>query len=229
MRPRPPKVVVDEVERLLAQGVNSFQSCDSEFNSPEWHALEVCQEIVRRGLGERVQWDAMCSPLPFSAELAQWMRRAGCVAVNFGADNGDEEMLRRLKRGFGPQDILNAVQACKQAGITVMIDLLLGAPGETRASILRTMELMKQAEPNKVNAALGLRVYPGTELAAMVLLDPWKEGLIGGEDLTEPVFFIDPQVAPFASGLIDAYVSDAHRRKVEQRRAFERQVLRGLR
>ncbi len=226
MRPRSPQVVVDELERLLAQGVDHIQSCDSEFNAPEWHAADVCKEIIRRKLGDKVHWYAMCSPVPFSSELASLMRRAGFDGVNLGVDNGDEQMLRRLKRGFTPEDILNATRCCKEAGIAVMFDLLLGAPGETKESIARTIELVKRARPTKANVQLGVRVYPGTELATLVAQPELREGLVGGDDPYEPLFFIEPAVAPFASRMLDELISDSYERKVQMRRAIQQTILR---
>ena len=209
IRTRPPNAVVDEMERLLEQGIDYMHICDSEFNLPEWHASEVCKEINRRNLGDKIHWYAYCSPVPFSRGLAEQMHRAGCAGINFGVDNGDEAMLRRLRRDFTPVDILNAVQMCKEAGIVVMLDLLLGSPGETRASIIRTIELMRRAEPDRVGITLGVRVYPGTELAHSVMRK--NNGLVGGGDLLEPLFFIEPVITPFAFELLDELVGDDRR------------------
>ena len=123
---------------------------------------------ARRGLGDKLRWYAYCSPAPFSRELARAMRAAGCVGIDFGADNGNAEMLKRLGRDFGPTDILNATRWAKEEGMAVMLDLLLGSPGETRESIEQTVELVKQADPDRAGVSLGVRVYPGTELARQV-------------------------------------------------------------
>jgi len=208
IRVRPPEAVVDELERLLEQGIDHIHTCDSEFNLPKWHAAEVCQEIIRSDIGDKLRWYAYCSPVPFSRELAKLMRRAGCVGVNFGVDHGDEGMLRRLRRGFTPDDVLNAARWCQEAGMAVMFDLLLGSPGETRESIVGAIQLMKRAEPDRVGVALGLRVYPGTELADLMTREAPLEGLVGGGDLSEPCFFLEPRVAPFAFDLLDELVGD---------------------
>jgi len=210
-RIRPPKAVVDELESLLEQGIDHIHTCDSEFNVPERHASEVCEEIIRRDLGDKLRWYAYCSPVPFSRELAERMRRAGCVGINFGVDHGDAEMLRRLGRAFTPEDILNAARACQEAGIVVMFDLLLGSPGETRGSIVRTIELMKRAGPDRVGVVLGVRVYPGTELANLVMQGERIEGLVGGDDPSEPLFFMEPSIATFVFGLLDDLIGDDRR------------------
>jgi radical SAM superfamily enzyme YgiQ (UPF0313 family) len=211
VRTRPPRTVVDELESLLEQGIDHVHTCDSEFNLPGWHASEVCQQIVRRDLGDRLRWYAYCSPVPFSLELARLMHRAGCVGINFGVDNGDEAMLKRLRRDFSPDDILNAVRWCKETGMAVMLDLLLGAPGEAEGSLVRTVELMRHAEPDRVGVSLGVRVYPGTELADLVMEERSREGLVGGDGPLEPLFFLEPRIAPFAFQLLDELVGDDQR------------------
>jgi radical SAM superfamily enzyme YgiQ (UPF0313 family) len=203
--------VADELENLLDQGIDHLHTCDSEFNIPLSHALAVCQEIILRGLGEKLRWYAYCAPVPFSQELAQLMRRAGCVGINFGTDSGDEGMLKQMGRQFSPEDILQTVRLCKREGIAVMLDLLLGSPGETKESILRTIDLINTAEPDRVGVAVGVRVYPGTELAAQVMREEWREGLMGGRDGFEPLFFLEPRVAHFVFDLLDERIGDDRR------------------
>ena len=206
-RLRPPRPVADELSCLLDRGIDHFHTCDSEFNVPESHALAVCREIVRRGLGDRIRWYAYCTPGSFSRDLAAWMRRAGCAGINFGTDSGDSEMLGRLGRDFGPDEILNASRLCRDHGMAVMLDLLIGAPGETRESVARTIDLMKRASPDCVGVAVGVRIYPGTEIADRVLRGGGSTGLIGGVDLWKPVFFIEPGVAPILFDLLDTLIA----------------------
>lgn len=206
-RLRPPRAVVDELERLLDRGIDHFHTCDSEFNVPERHAVDVCRTIVRRGVGDRVRWYAYCTPGSFSPDLAAWMQRAGCAGVNFGVDSGDAEMLGRLGRDFGPDEILGASRLCRRHGMAVMLDLLVGGPGETRASVARTIDLMKEASPDCVGVAVGVRIYPGTPLAKRVVPDEDRSGLVGGNDLSKPVFFVEPGVAPDLVDLLDALIA----------------------
>jgi radical SAM superfamily enzyme YgiQ (UPF0313 family) len=202
-RLRPPAAVADEIESLLQQGIDHLHTCDGEFNLPAWHAREVCAEIVRRGLARRLRWYAYCSPAPFSRELARAMRDAGCVGINFGADNGDAAMLERLGRGFTPCDIVNATRWSKEAGLAVMLDLLLGSPGETAESLTQTIELIKRADPDRAGVSVGVRLYPGTELARR--LD------IPEQYPREPLFFLEPGVAPIVFGLLDRLIGNDRR------------------
>jgi tryptophan 2-C-methyltransferase len=196
VRLRPASAVADEIEKLIGQGIDALHTCDGEFNIPEQHALEICDEIVRRGLGDKIRWYAYCAPAPFSKELANAMRAAGCAGIDFGADNGNEAMLKRLGRDFGPGDIYSATRRVKEEGMAVMLDLLLGSPGETRESIEQTVELVKRAAPDLAGVSLGVRVYPGTELAAQLMPEKFLSGLIGGSNASDPLFYLEPQIAP---------------------------------
>jgi len=196
-RVRPPADIADEAQNLLAQGVDCFHTCDSEFNLPPEHALAVCEEFIRRGLGGRLRWYAYCSPGAVTRELAVAMRRAGCVGINFGTDSGCDAMLKSLARDFASDDIRRASEACRAAGITYMCDLLLGGPGETRETADETIRVMQHLGPDVVGVAIGLRIYPGTELARIVAKEGFSSGnrnLVGeaegNDDFARPVFYL---------------------------------------
>jgi radical SAM superfamily enzyme YgiQ (UPF0313 family) len=211
VRLRPPVAVVDELEQLVGQGIDALHTCDGEFNIPEQHALDICREIVRRGLGGKMRWYAYCSPAPFSRELAGSMRAAGCVGIDFGADHGNREMLKRLGRDFSSIDIRNATRWAKEEGMAVMLDLLFGSPGETKEGIEQTVELVKQSDPDRAGVSLGVRVYPGTGLASTVASDEYAAGLSGGKDLFDPLFFLEPQIAPFVFDWLNTLIGDDKR------------------
>jgi tryptophan 2-C-methyltransferase len=208
VRLRPPVDVVDELEQLIGQGIDVLHTCDGEFNIPENHALEICREIVRRGLGGKMRWYAYCAPAPFSRELARALHAAGCVGIDFGADHGQDGMLQRLGRDFRSADILNAARWAKEEGMAVMLDLLLGSPGETREGIEQTVDLVRKADPHRAGVSIGVRVYPGTPLAARAASAEYAPGLSGGKDAFDPLFFLEPKLAPFVFDWMHALIGD---------------------
>jgi radical SAM superfamily enzyme YgiQ (UPF0313 family) len=196
-RLRDPAAVADEFEALAAQGVDVLHLCDSEFNIPREHALAVCGELVRRRLGERVRWYAYLAVVPFDPDLAEGMRRAGCAGINFTGDSASPEMLRRYRQPHRREDIAQAVRLCGERGMAVMVDLLLGGPGETPETVAETAAFLKRAGPDCVGAALGLRVYPGTAMERAVAAEgpPESNPAIrrrydGPVDWLRPTFYI---------------------------------------
>jgi len=136
------------------------------------------------------------------------MRAAGCVGIDFGADNGNEAMLKRLGRDFGPAHVCNVTRWTKEEGMVVMLDLLLGSPGESKESIEQTVELVRKAGPDCAGVSLGVRVYPGTELALQVAAKKHTGGLTSGDDFFDPRFFLEPQIAPLASDWLNTLIGD---------------------
>ncbi len=150
LRLREAAEVADEAEALLAQGVDVLHLCDSEFNVPGGHALAVCEEFIRRGLGEKLRWYTYMAVQPFDAELAGAMRAAGCVGIDFTGDSASPVMLRNYRQEHTAEDLGAAVRLCRDNGIKVMVDLLLGGPGETPETLRETINYVKKIGPDCV-------------------------------------------------------------------------------
>jgi hypothetical protein len=218
VRRRDPADVADEVEVLLAQGVDVLHLADSEFNVPRQHAIDVCEELAARGLGQRVRWYAYLAVTPFDAELAEAMRRAGCAGINFAADSASEAMLATYRQPHRPRDLDAAVRSCRACGITVMFDLLLGGPGETRETLADTIAFMKRIGPDCVGAALGVRLCPGTAMIERLAADGTLEsgdGLRrryeGPLDLVQPTFYISPALGERPAALVRELIAGDER------------------
>ncbi len=206
LRPRDPHLVADEVERLLAQGVDHLHTCDSELNLPLGHITAVLEEWVRRGLGKRLAWYGYLSPTPFSRELAHLMLESGCRGANFGLDHLDDRMLAGLGRAFRRTDIEATAAACRAEGLNFMVDLLLGAPGETEDSLKVAIEGARGLGASRVGIAPGMRLYPGTRMAALMR----RQGLAGNPNLhgdtsspglLRPLFHVPAGLMPFVERL----------------------------
>ena len=208
-RLRDPKEIADEVESLLAQNVDVLHLCDCEFNLPIKHALAVCDEFVARSLRERLKWYAYLAVTPFDRQLSERMAAAGCVGINFTGDSANAAMLRTYRQPHRRSDLQNVVDFCRANGMAVMIDLLLGGPGETPESVGETISFMKRIGPDCVGAALGIRLYPDTPLTQAVLAEgplssnPNIRRNYGGEiDLLKLTFYVSQSLGEAPASLV---------------------------
>jgi len=224
---RTPAQVADELDGLARRGVEVFHTCDAEFNVPPHHALAVCDELARRRLGDRrlgdrrlgdrIRWYAYALPDGFDDRLAAAMQRAGCVGVDFTADHVDDAMLAALGRTHRLEDLRRAAAACRCHGLAFMFDLLLGAPGETRESVRRTIETMKELDPTRVGTSLGVRLYPGTPLVKRLAArgplaaNPSISGAEGNESLLRPVYYVEAGLGPDIGEFIRALIAGDER------------------
>ncbi len=209
VRMRQPAEVADEVESLLAQGIDVLHTCDAEFNLPRSHALAVCEEFMRRSLGEKVRWYTYLTVTPFDTELARAMRRAGCAGINFTGDSASAAMLETYRQPHRAADLQKAVRLCRESGIKVMIDLMLGGPGETPESIATTIDFIRKIDPDCAGASLGIRIYPGTDMVDVVQSEgpletnpALRRKYTGAFDFFQPTFYISRHLGPNPARLV---------------------------
>jgi radical SAM superfamily enzyme YgiQ (UPF0313 family) len=215
VRRRSPAEVADEVESLLGQGVDVLHLCDAEFNVPIDHAREVCDELISRGLGRRVRWYAYLAVVPFDDGLAARMARAGCAGINFTSDAAAAPMLAVYRQAHGKEDLARAVRLCRDHGMAVMLDSLLGGPGETPETLAETVRFFQHIGPDCVGASLGIRLYPGTAMTAMLaaqtpleLLPGLRRHYSGPVDLLRPTFYISPLLGRRPAQLVRDLIGD---------------------
>lgn len=215
-RLRPPADVADEAAALLQQGVDVLHLCDGEFNMPYAHARAVCDAFIARGLGSRLRWYTYMAVTPFDASLAQASALAGCVGINFTAPAATDAMLRAYGQRHRARDLAATVSAARAAGITTMVDMLFGGPGETPETVREAVQFLKQLGPDCVGAALGVRLYPGLPLTARIAAEGpldsnaglWRR-YEGPVDLLWPTYYISPALGERPAAVIrDAIAGD---------------------
>jgi radical SAM superfamily enzyme YgiQ (UPF0313 family) len=209
LRLRDPAEVAAEVAALAGEGVDVLHLCDGEFNLPRRHAMGVCRALIERGLPDRVRWYAYLAVVPFDDELARTMKRAGCVGIDFTADSACEKLLAGYNQPHRLADIERAVMLCRQYGMAVMLDLLLGGPGETAETAGESIAAFKRIGPDCVGCGVGMRLYAGTPAEAMLRRGGALEDnpgirrtYEGPVDLLRPTFYISPELGPAPAGLV---------------------------
>jgi hypothetical protein len=192
LRRRPPEAVADEMERLrLELGAAEQFVVDSSFNADEGHMTAVCEELRRRRSrpGARladVSFSCYLQPRLSDPDAFRLLRAAGCTSVDFGIDTAAERLLPAMGKSFTIADLREATVAALAAGLDVCHSLLFGGPGETPQTVAETVRVMDEVAPTAVVAMAGLRIYPGTRLAAVAR----EAGVIGArQPLLEPRFF----------------------------------------
>jgi anaerobic magnesium-protoporphyrin IX monomethyl ester cyclase len=138
VRFRSPGLVVDEIEHLQRDfGFLKINIVDDTFTLNHHHTRTVCEEMLRRKLN--IKWSVFARVDRISEELAQLMNRAGCEWMLFGVESADEGILQTVKKGFTPEQVRRGVKIASEAGINVFNSFILGLPGETRDTALKSL------------------------------------------------------------------------------------------
>ncbi|MGW8114955.1 radical SAM protein [Caproicibacterium sp. NSD3] len=97
-------------------------------------------------------------------ELLQ-LRKAGLEMVYIGAESGDNEVLKNIRKGVTAEETVEACLKLKKAGIKVSMMLISGMGSRVRSKehALASAKITSLIKPEYVSF-LTLRVYPGTPL-----------------------------------------------------------------
>jgi radical SAM superfamily enzyme YgiQ (UPF0313 family) len=128
--------VVDEIEQILAYGIDRINVADDLFVSHRGRVREVCDEILRRAL--RFTWSAFARVNTVDRETLKLMREAGCDSVSFGVETGNSDLLKLARKGITREQVRKAVSLCREIGIVPHTSFIVGLPGETPETLEET-------------------------------------------------------------------------------------------
>jgi radical SAM superfamily enzyme YgiQ (UPF0313 family) len=74
--------------------------------------------------------------------LLQLMARAGCWLIGYGIESGCQEVLDRANKKIDVATIKSAINMAHNAGITVVGHVIIGLPGDTEETIMRTIDFV---------------------------------------------------------------------------------------
>ncbi|WP_236789864.1 tryptophan 2-C-methyltransferase [Amycolatopsis sp. GM8] len=193
--------VVDEMEMLCAQGVYDLHTTDSEFNLAIAHSKNVLREVVRRREDQasplrRLRLWIYAQPTPFDEELMELLIQAGCAGVNLAPDHVNDTMLDDWKvtgggrRYYDFSDTRRIVAMTEQYNLPVMVEVLLGMPGETRETITEAVRETLALNVTVAGYSLGIRAFPYSPLGIQLARDCDGRQTVPGlqsDTATEPI------------------------------------------
>jgi radical SAM superfamily enzyme YgiQ (UPF0313 family) len=187
IRSRPVPAVVAALTSYAAAGFKQIYFCDNTFNLPRGYALDLCRALAAANLGLR--WRAIVYPRHVDEELVAAMAAAGCVEASVGFESGCDEILAAMHKRFTAAEAARIVALLADHGIKRMGFLLCGGPGETRATVKRSLAYAESLHLDMLRLSAGIRIYPHTALAKLAR----QEGIISpDDDLLRPRFYLVP-------------------------------------
>ena len=138
---RPTDSVIKEIKLLKNLGIDELFMRDQSFGADKSRTLELCREITEQNL--RISWSCFARVDVIDEELIKAMKQAGLHTIIFGIESGNEEILRDYNKNISLEQMRNAAKLCRQHGVRAAGTFIIGLPGESRESILKTIKLAK--------------------------------------------------------------------------------------
>ena len=164
-RRRSAENVLEEIAELVNHyRINVVAFEDDNLTADRQRAIEIFEGIARRF--PKLQWITPngVSIRNLDRELLGIMKRSGCRSVNLAFESGDPEVLRHaMKKDLDPEEGRQVRLWCREVGIGVNGYFILGMPGETPASMRRTMDFALSLDLDGIGIFIATP-FPGTEL-----------------------------------------------------------------
>ncbi|HYO26239.1 MAG TPA: radical SAM family heme chaperone HemW [Lacipirellulaceae bacterium] len=122
----------------------------------------LCDAVLAwHPLAPGYEWTVEANSESLSADRLALLAQRGVTRISLGLQSLNDAKLRALDRQHTRQIALAAIDAVRQAGMQVCVDLIFAAPGETLAAWREELRDAIAAEPHHVST-YGLTFEPGS-------------------------------------------------------------------
>lgn len=168
MRTRSPENIIAELCELSDRyQLSSFLFHDDcLFHNRAW--MKGFIGLYRQaGLTMRFFFQSRADLLIRNRDLLPSLHEIGLRGVFIGFESGSQRMLDLLRKGTRVADNVLAARVCKENGLAIWANYMLGIPTETKEEAQATVDMIRSIDPDYFSPAF-FTPQPGTELGLYV-------------------------------------------------------------
>ncbi len=170
-----------EIDLIIEKyGRRAINIIDDTFALDKRRVIEFCNRLIRENYN--LKWTCLTRVNTVDPELLKLMKKAGCVVIEYGLESGDERILKLIKKHINLDQARYAAKITREAGIKLETLFMIGNIGETRESIMNTINFAMTLKPDIASFQLATP-FPGTEFFDLaknygkVVVNSWDEYL----------------------------------------------------
>jgi len=160
-RTRSPENFVDELEWIkenLTQIKEVFIE-DDTFSVDKKRVTRICELIKERKLD--LVWSCNArADIPF--DVLKDIKEAGCRMLIIGYESGNNDILRKIKKGMTTEIAKKFTRDAKKIGLKIFGCFMIGLPGDTKKTVEQTFQFAKKLNPDMIFFQQAVP-FPGTE------------------------------------------------------------------
>lgn len=154
--------ILDLIKYLQAKfGIKEILFEDDTFTMFKNRLILLCEHILKENID--LSWSCLGRVDMVDLEMLKLMKKAGCWQISYGIESGSQRILDFIRKKISLDEVLNAVELSKKAGIMTKGFFILGHPTETRESIQTTIDFAKKIRIDDISVSL-LTPFPGSLL-----------------------------------------------------------------
>ena len=170
--------VVQEIEYLVrTYGIDVINFQDDNMLADPARAKAFCEEMVRRGLHQQVQWFCHLTSVQVEPHTLDMLADAGCYQIGVGFESFANKTLADMHKSTSFERNLRTVEIIKQSRLRCLAYFMSGYLNETEDSIAQTQDMQRYCALDLPSWTHYIP-FPGTRDYAKLE----KEGRLGDQD-----------------------------------------------
>ncbi len=142
-------------------GIRHINFYDDQFTLHRGRVEQFCRMLIDRPLG--MTFNCAVRAEHVDRELLQLMKASGCWMVSLGIETGDPQLLAQHRQNADLDRLAETIRTIKACGIRTKGLLMIGLPGESEASIRRSMDYVFSLPIDDFNLAK-FTPFPGSPI-----------------------------------------------------------------
>lgn len=155
--------MIRDITYVKELGFKKFLLIDDNIVADEEYMLELCRRIKPLNM----KWMSQCAiQIADNDKLLHAVADSGCYTLSFGLESICRSNLDSFNKHWcDPDDYIRIIKKVNDAGIEVASEMIVGAEGDTRESLLQTVKFVKETDIIAPKFYC-LTPIPGTDLHA---------------------------------------------------------------
>ncbi len=166
-RSRPIELIMDEIDVCINKlSADKIFFIEDNFVVNRKHAVEVCNQIIKRGLNKKAIFCCQLRGDSATKEILLKLKEANFTMVLIGIETGSEKIAKIIEKGETVDANIKAVKLAKECGLQVSATFIIGFPQETNEDRLLTVKLATRLPLDSLRVNIAIP-YPGTPMYYM--------------------------------------------------------------
>ena len=142
---------------------NSFMIHDDCITEDRDWVMAFCRRIKEEGFTQPFVGQSRADILCRNPDMVDALAEAGLRLFIIGFESGSDRVLKFLRKGCTRAQNLQAANICRERGIKVWANYMLGLPTETKQEVLETKSMLEEIQPYHCSPAF-YTPHPGSDL-----------------------------------------------------------------
>jgi radical SAM PhpK family P-methyltransferase len=146
------ETVRNELRYMVDNGLKYMIFVDDTFNVPLPRFKQLCRMMIEEKFN--LGWVSFFRCSNADDECFDLMKESGCLGVYLGIESGDQQILNNMNKSANVQRYRDGIRKLNERGILTFGSFIFGFPGETKQSVMNTIEFVEETQPTFYNVQL---------------------------------------------------------------------------